>query len=310
MDILSNLNLCKLFFASITLPTIVLGALMNIFEPYLPVFIGQTVRYGKFASKQESSLLKKLEVPKSSFRHFYITAALIYYPLVFYEVISVYVFNREVRDWFVTLLNFSCGHDRIATVSATRVFIAVVLMVLQVSRRFYDTHFVSVFSKRATINLTHYLIGMVYYPAVALIILSEAPKFARNYTGKNAIQFSDVGLIEVISIVVFLWAWYHQHVVTVILANLRKNKKGDVVNQNYKIPEGDWFKYLSSPHSTAEIIMYTALTLLLFNSVSWWYVYAWILSNQVETILLSHWWYQSHFKNFPKNRKALVPFLY
>jgi hypothetical protein len=27
--------------------------------------------------------------------------------------------------------------------------------------------------------------------------------------------------------------------------------------------------------------MYTALTLLLFNSVSWWYVYAWILSNQV-----------------------------
>lgn len=38
----------------------------------------------------------------------------------------------------------------------------------------------SVYSSKATINLSHYLIGTVYYPAVMLVILCEAPKFAQN----------------------------------------------------------------------------------------------------------------------------------
>lgn len=65
---------------------------------------------------------------------------------------------------------------------------------------------------------------MVHYPAVAAAILCEAPKFSPS---KNASLSSwDVGLFDFGYILLFLWAWYHQHVCTVILANLRKNEKG------------------------------------------------------------------------------------
>ena len=195
-----------------------------------------------------------------------------------------------------------CIYSDLFSVSALRVVIATVLLVLQVFRRFHDTHFVSVFSKSATINLGHYLVGMAYYPAVFLIIFSEAPKFAIPFSNDQSnVHLHHLGIMEMCAIILFLWAWYHQYVTSKILGNLRKNTKGselkathiffyllkivgDVVSQSYKIPEGDWFNYLSSPHSVAEIIMYTALTLLLANNTGWWYVYAWVLSNQVTSI--------------------------
>ncbi|XP_044255995.1 polyprenol reductase-like [Tribolium madens] len=309
MNLVFNVNLCKLFFVIITSSLVILGVLINFFEPYLPAFIKKTFRYGKFASDEKLLLVQSVEVPKSYFKHFYIAATFVFCPIFLKEVFVVYVFNREVDDWFETLLNFSCGNGRLATVPVHRVLIASILLSLQIFRRFYDTHFVSVFSENAMINLSHYIIGMVFYPAVMLIMLSEAPKFAQNGTN-SVLHLSEIGIIDLFAIMFFLWAWYHQHVATVILANLRKNKKGDVVDQGYKLPEGDWFNYLSSPHSTAEIIMYTALTLLLAKNSSWLYVYAWILSNQIETILLSHWWYLDRFKNFPPKRKALIPFIY
>ncbi|XP_008191881.1 polyprenol reductase isoform X2 [Tribolium castaneum] len=310
MHLLFNINLCKLFFVIITSSLVILGVLINFFEPHLPAFIKKTFRYGKFASDEKSLLVQSVEVPKSYFRHFYVAAAFIFCPIFLKEVVAVYVFNKGVDDWIETLLNFSCGYGRLSTVPAHRVLIASILLSLQIFRRFYDTHFVSVFSENAMINLSHYLIGMAFYPAVMLIILSEAPKFAQNVeTNTTTFNLSEI-MFNFFIIVVFLWAWYHQHVATVILANLRKNKKGDVVDQGYRLPEGDWFNYLSSPHSTAEIIMYTALTLLLAKNTSWLYVYAWILSNQIETILLSHWWYLDRFKNFPPQRKALIPFIY
>ncbi|KAJ3643956.1 hypothetical protein Zmor_011169 [Zophobas morio] len=290
---------------------VLLGTLINIFEPYLPVIIIKTFRYGKFASEGKSALVTNVELPKSYFKHFYLTSAFIYSPIAIYEIVRVFILHGEVSDWHKAILNISCGSERVATISALRVVIATVLLVLQVFRRFHDTHFVSVFSKSATINLGHYLVGMAYYPAVFLIIFSEAPKFAIPFSNDQSnVHLHHLGIMEMCAIILFLWAWYHQYVTSKILGNLRKNTKGDVVSQSYKIPEGDWFNYLSSPHSVAEIIMYTALTLLLANNTGWWYVYAWVLSNQVETILLSHWWYQSHFKNFPVTRKALIPFIY
>lgn len=49
----------------------------------------------------------------------------------------------------------------------------------------------------------------------------------------------------------------------------------------HKIPKGDWFEYVSSPHLTAEIIMYFSLTLILWRNVTWRFIFGWVLSNQV-----------------------------
>ncbi|VEN50888.1 unnamed protein product [Callosobruchus maculatus] len=56
--------------------------------------------------------------------------------------------------------------------------------------------------------------------------------------------------------------------------------------------------------------MYTCLTILLWYNITWFFVFAWVIINQVETILLSHWWYKKTFRDFPAQRRALIPYLY
>lgn len=65
-------------------------------------------------------------------------------------------------------------------VPAIKVYIALTLMCLQVCRRFYDTHFVSVYGKNVKINLAQYLVGLIHYPGSALAIVCEAPKFTNT----------------------------------------------------------------------------------------------------------------------------------
>jgi thiamine transporter ThiT len=57
-------NLLKIGFSFITVFVVVMGCLINSVEKYLPVFLTQTYRYGKFAYEGKSSQLKIIEVPK------------------------------------------------------------------------------------------------------------------------------------------------------------------------------------------------------------------------------------------------------
>jgi 3-oxo-5-alpha-steroid 4-dehydrogenase 3 len=50
----------------------------------------------------------------------------------------------------------------------------------------------------------------------------------------------------------------------------------------HKVPHGDWFELVSSPHNLAEILMYLALTFILWGSNTWPFVFLWVLSNQVS----------------------------
>ncbi|XP_019869054.1 polyprenol reductase isoform X2 [Aethina tumida] len=303
------MNYIQLAFSFFITVIIVFGSLLNVFEDYLPIVFVQAFRYGKFEVKGRTKSKLVQELPKSYFRHFY-RLALIIQTYVFYLVVSVYLFNAELPNWIEDLLNLSCGNDRTAHTNATKVFVATVLFTLQVYRRFYDTHFVSIFGKNSKINLGQYILGIVHYPFSDIAILCEAPKFALSDLEYSKVNLLELNGIEILSVIMFLWAWSHQHVCTKILANLRKNKRGDVVTDDHKLPQGDWFKYLSCPHQTAEILMYLSLTIILRHNITWFFVFGWVLSNQVETILLSHWWYQSHFDKFPRERKALIPFIY
>jgi hypothetical protein len=67
-----------------------------------------------------------------------------------------------------------------------------------------------------------------------------------------------------------------------MLANLRKDKKGSIVTLEHQVPRGHWFELVSSPHNMAEILMYLALTFILFGSNTWPVVFLWVLSNQVS----------------------------
>nr|CAD7462291.1 unnamed protein product [Timema tahoe] len=55
---------------------------------------------------------------------------------------------------------------------------------------------------------------------------------------------------------------------------------GKIVTHRHGIPHGGWFELVSSPHLLAEVIMYLALTIILWGAHTWPFVFLWVLSNQ------------------------------
>jgi hypothetical protein len=57
-------NLLKIGFSLMTIFVVVMGCLINSVEKYLPVFLKQTFRHGKYAYRGKPSQFKIIEVPK------------------------------------------------------------------------------------------------------------------------------------------------------------------------------------------------------------------------------------------------------
>lgn len=79
----------------------------------------------------------------------------------------------------------------------------------------------------------------------------------------------------------------------------------------YRIPYGDWFEFVSSPHYLAEIMIYISLFLL--QKAKNIYI-GLILLLTVENLSLgatvTHDWYKKKFKEYPQSRNRIVPLLY
>nr|CAI5826131.1 unnamed protein product [Callosobruchus analis] len=220
------MNLVLLYFAIISWTMIMYSSLINLFEDHLPNILVDTFKYGKFACSKKQQLLTKIEVPKAWFKHFYVVACVVF-AYTFYVTTSTYVVGASVPEWFLSFLSVCCGEFRIAHTPAAKVYLAIILLSLQVFRRYYDTHYVSVFGKHSFMNVLHYIAGILHYPGAAIAIVCEAPVFAKNSPSvSNALRLSDMSYLDLFATVIFIWAWWHQHCTSKILANLRKDKTG------------------------------------------------------------------------------------
>lgn len=108
---------------------------------------------------------------------------------------------------------------------------------------------------------------------------------------------------------IFIYFWYKQYESNMIFVNLRKNKNGAVVTETHLLPKGGLFKHLSSPHMTCEVAMYAALYVLLHQNSSYIYCLAWVVTNQFSNALLTHRWYKETFSDYPRQRKAFIPYV-
>lgn len=127
-----------------------------------------------------------------------------------------------------------------------------------------------------------------------------------------------------------------------ILANLRKDNRGQIVTYQHSIPRGGLFHLVSRrsqsdsdhsdhilfnlanltnwtnlsslqvscPHYFAEILIYISICIV-FNgrSTTWWMVCGFVVINQLIVGLFNHQWYHTTFKHYPKSRKAVIPFV-
>lgn len=86
------------------------------------------------------------------------------------------------------------------------------------------------------------------------------------------------------------------------LISLRQN------NKEYQIPQGGMFNYISCPNHFGEIIEWIGFSIIVFNLGSFSFA-LWTAFNLMPRSLNHHNWYNDHFKNYPKKRKAVIPFL-
>lgn len=88
-----------------------------------------------------------------------------------------------------------------------------------------------------------------------------------------------------------------------ILRNLRKDGKS-----NYKIPYGGLFEYISGANFFGECIEWIGYALLARTPPAFAFAFS-TLCNLAPRAYHHHRWYHEKFDNYPKDRKAFIPFV-
>jgi len=86
------------------------------------------------------------------------------------------------------------------------------------------------------------------------------------------------------------------------LISLRKNSEG------YKIPNGNFFNFVSCPNYMGEIIEWIGFSVIAISLPALSFT-LWTFFNLVPRALNHHDWYLENFDNYPKNRKAVIPYI-
>ena len=100
----------------------------------------------------------------------------------------------------------------------------------------------------------------------------------------------------------FLGAWAHLD-----SDNILRGLRGPG-ESGYKIPSGGLFRYISSPNYLGEIVEWSGFALATW-SVAGLAFTLFTIANLLPRALSNHSWYLETFPDYPKERKALIPFI-
>ena len=87
------------------------------------------------------------------------------------------------------------------------------------------------------------------------------------------------------------------------LISLRKRARNE-----YKIPHGWLFEYISCPNYFGEILEWFGFAIIAWNLPALSF-FVWTAINLIPRALDHHKWYKNHFSNYPQERKAVLPFV-
>ena len=110
----------------------------------------------------------------------------------------------------------------------------------------------------------------------------------------------------ILGLVVFLIGSFINRQADYILRNLRKGKPSQT---EYYIPQGSLYKYISCPNHFGEMIIWLGWAIMLQSWVGFAF-FIWTIANLLPRARTSHKWYKEKFADYPKERKALIPFIF
>ncbi|XP_070153336.1 polyprenal reductase-like isoform X2 [Polyergus mexicanus] len=300
-----DINIIRHVFTSSALFMVLCGLLSKFIHVYLPLTVTD-ILYSKYVTSKTHNILTNFNVPKRWFRHFYIfsgPASTIILCLILYK----FLLNGNISEIIFALLDMLLGASRKSLIPAKNVILAIVILNIQCWKRAYETCYINVFSDQK-MNISIYFIGFIHYAGIFLCIIGESEGFIRD--SHESVILYKLTTIELICMFIWLWSSYMQLKSNFILAGLRKNQHGDVITKEHKIPFGGLFKYISNPLQFTEIIIYIILSVILWQASTFHYITIWVITNQLECAILSHEWYHATFKNYPKERKILIPYIW
>ncbi|XP_019849821.1 PREDICTED: polyprenol reductase-like [Amphimedon queenslandica] len=295
--------------------SISLSLFLNMVFPCRAVLSGifQTfVYYGKTRkeTRRENFNLFDITVPKKWFAYFYLWGLIwtVFISCLAFIDTAEYEYIASFLHFDVRVLPFAKPTKSIVIRSGhipLEVALVLLVILLQLFRRTYESFFITRFGS-SRMHLGHFAFGLFFYTSLAPLALHQLDNghqvthipikwsFLVHCTWKQAA-----------GIVLFLWSSLHQFKCHTILAKLRER------NERYAIPKGDWFDHVSSPHYTAEILIY--LSLLLCSNCHNLYLLLPLFST-IGLLLLSaritHSWYKKNFKDYPIERKIIIHWLY
>jgi hypothetical protein len=88
----------------------------------------------------------------------------------------------------------------------------------------------------------------------------------------------------------------------VLLALRRPGETG------YRIPEGWFFRWLSCPNFTGEMVQWCGWAIMCWNPAALSFA-VWTIANLLPRALAHHRWYRTEFADYPKTRKAVIPYI-
>lgn len=93
-----------------------------------------------------------------------------------------------------------------------------------------------------------------------------------------------------------------------VVRNLRTKEEVARSESVYRIPHGGGFRLVTNPAYLGELLMWTGFALFTW-SLQGVFILAITAANLVPRAISTHRWYQGRFEEYPRHRKALIPYL-
>ena len=198
-----------------------------------------------------------------------------------------------------------------------KTFVCWLLMFLHGVRRFYETVFIQK-ARSARMWIGHYLVGCAFYSVMSITVFIEGLKRPTGILATKVSLITEITLRQSIfdsidryslsAIALFISASIWQYHVHSTLASLRAPETRKVT---YLAPPSSnlSFQLFLTPHYTAEILIYLALTLQLRN----WTIFCaliWVVTNLSVSAGETRVWARSKFREHQWGRWNLIPYLY
>ena len=113
----------------------------------------------------------------------------------------------------------------------------------------------------------------------------------------------EFGINTIIGLIIFFVGMYINRSSDNKLISLRQE------NKEYQIPNGGMFKYISCPNHFGEIVEWMGFAIIVLNLGSLSFALR-TAFNLIPRALNHHNWYINSFKEYPNDRKAVIPFIF